>query len=84
MVKIDDELAAELRLISTGSLTREVNARLWASLHRSPGPVTEPPAPGERRGEDADPASCRHPINRRIGKFCALCGTEVRPKRTGL
>jgi hypothetical protein len=23
------------------------------------------------------PGPCRHPVNRRIGRFCALCGTKV-------
>lgn len=28
-------------------------------------------------GQRSKPEPCRHPINRRIGKTCAVCGTEL-------
>lgn len=31
----------------------------------------------EEEGVKPKPGPCRHPISRRIGRFCALCGVKV-------
>lgn len=35
-------------------------------------------APYPAMGGYVDPKQCRHPVNRRIGGACAVCGTAVR------
>jgi hypothetical protein len=56
--------------------------------HDAPTADREPPqgsassgrtlAAARHRGARATPGECRHPVGRRIGSRCAMCGAEVR------
>lgn len=46
------------------------------AAERQPPPPPTPPAPAA--ADNGGPEPCQHPAGRRLGRYCAACGAEVR------